>query len=126
MKTTINFAALAGSLLLALAAGCSKSGPQPQQALDPAKVPAVINQAFQAAPDDSKQQAATFVSAFQGQDTPKAFEQLRKLSQQSNLSVDQRAAVSRAMQTTFQQLQAAAQNGDAAAKAAVHQYLSTR
>jgi hypothetical protein len=126
MKTTTNFGALAGSLLLVLAAGCSKSGPQSQQALDPAKVPTVINQAFQAAPDDSKQQAAAFVTTFQGQDAPKAFEQLRKLSQQSNLSADQRTAVAQAMQTTFRQLQAAAQNGDAAAKAAVHQYLSTR
>jgi hypothetical protein len=125
MKTTINFSALAGSLLLALVVGCSKSSSQPR-ALEPAKVPTVVNQAFQTAPEDTKQQASSFVSAFQGQDTPKAFEQLKKLSQQSNLSADQRATVARAMQTTIQQLQAAAQSGNQAAKATLHQYLSTR
>jgi hypothetical protein len=124
MKTRTNLSALAGSLLLALAAGCSKSATQ--QVLEPAKVPAVMNKAFQSAPDETKQQASTFVSAFQGQDVPKAFELLQKLSQQSNLSAEQRATVARAMQTTMQQLQVAAQSGNEAAKAALHHYLSTR
>jgi hypothetical protein len=124
MKTKFLTSILAALVVVALS-GCSKPAAN-VQALDPATLPATVNQAFEKAPDDTKQQATSYVTAFQGQDAPAAFTQLRQLSAQKNLSVEQRAVLAKAMRTTFQQLQASAQNGDAAAKAAMHQYLSSR
>jgi hypothetical protein len=125
-NTTFIFQFAMVCFAIALLSGCSHQAATQQQALDAAKIPDTVNQAFAKATDDTKQQATSYVQAFQGQDAPAAFEQLKKLSTENNLSTEQRSVVARAMQTTFQQLQVAAQNGDARAKATMHQYLSSR
>lgn len=125
MKTKILAIPVLAALLTVALTGCSKSATE-AKALDPAVLPATVNHAFEKAPEDTKQQAASYVSAFQGQDATSAFNQLRRLGTQQNLSAEQRAVIAQAMRTTFQQLQAAAQSGNTAAQAAMHQYLSSR
>ena len=113
-------------LIAALAAltGCSKS---PAKAgLDPAKVPAAVATAFAKAPEGTREQANECLTAYQSQDPATAFIQLRKLGAKPDLTSEQRAVVSKAMQAAFNQMQAAAQNGNAAARTTMHQYLTTR
>lgn len=115
-----------GLVLVAALAGCSKSGGGGSSALDPAKVPVAVSQAFATSPEETKQAASNCVSALQNQDTSAAFVQLEQMNQQRDLTPQQRAVVAKAMQTTFKQLQTAAAQGDAKAQAVMHQYLSTR
>ena len=115
-------------LVLSLAiifSGCSKSNSSSPM-LEPAKIPSTVSQAFQSAPEETKQAVATFVETFQGQDAAGSFNQLRRLSAQENLSAQQREAVAKAMQVTFTKLQESAQKGNTAAQSAMHDYLSTR
>ena len=127
MKTEIPTTFLLAALLSTTAlVGCAKHAAVTPPPLDPAVVSATVNHAFETAPDDTKQQATSYVSALQGQDAPTAFNQLQQLRAQKNLNPEQRAAVAQAMRTTFQQLQASAQNGNTAAQAAMHKYLSSR
>ncbi len=107
-------------------AGCSKSGANEQMGLDAAKIPDTVNQVFSNAPASTKQAAASYLSAFQSQDTASAFSQLRQMSQDPNLTPEQRQVVAKAMQTTFLKMQAAAQSGDANAQTTMQKYLSTR
>jgi hypothetical protein len=125
MNSKHRFALVFAAGIAAAMAGCSRHAAAPQT-LAADKIPAVVNQAFDQAPDETKEQATSYVTALQGQDAPTAFAQLKKLSTENNLNPQQRRVIAQAMQTTFKQLQDAAQNGNAAAKAAMHQYLSTR
>jgi len=115
------------ALALAVITGaCSKSGSKSMEVLDPAKAQAEVSNAFAKSTGDNSQAAVSCVAALQAQDTPAAFAQLRKISSQGDLTPEQRVAVSKAMQSTLVQLQSAAQNGNAAAQAAVRQYISSR
>ena len=116
--------ALSLILFVGFLTGCSKT--RSQTALDPAKIPETINKTFANAPDATKETASNYVSAFQSQDTSGAFMQLEQMNQDPNLTPQQRQVVAKAMQTTFVKLQAAAQNGDTAAQATMHSYLSAR
>ena len=113
------------ALLLASGTGCSKSGAN-QAILDPSKVPETVNNAFSNAPGETKEAAASCVASFQSQHTAAAFSKLRQMSDRHDLTPQQRQAVAKALQTTFLQMQTAAQNGDTAAQATMHNYLSTR
>jgi hypothetical protein len=110
----------------ALLAGCSKSGVGASGALDPAKVPGAVNRAFAKAPEETKLAASNCVAALQNQDTSVAFLQLQQMNQQPDLTPQQHFVVAKAMQTTFKQLQTAADHGDTQAQTVMHQYLSTR
>jgi hypothetical protein len=107
-------------------AGCSKSGNSTLVALEPSKIPDTMNQAFGKAAPETQQAMATYLADFQAGNTPAAFSELRKMSHQEDLTLEQHVAVAKAFHTTLNQLQTAAKNGDAAAQAAVHQYLSSR
>ena len=124
MKTaTIRFQALSVATALLATAGCKKSGPA---ALAPEKIPAAVNQVFNQATGETKEMATAVATDCQGQDSVKAFSELQALSHQPNLTPEQRATTARAMVTVFTKLRADSENGDAAAQAAVNQYLSTR
>jgi hypothetical protein len=127
MKCLLNqFIFVASVLSVVGLAGCSKSGANGQFGLDSAKIPAAMSQVFSNAPDSTKQEAASYVSALQSQDTDTAFSQLRQMINQPNLSPEQRQVIAKAMPATFLKLQAAAQNGNASAQAVMNNYLSTR
>ena len=126
MKTKLIKMSLACAMALIALTGCSKFGSNPPQALDSSKIPATVSKAFAKSPEETRQAAASYVSAFEGQDVPAAFLQLRKVSAQNDLTPEQRTVVARAMQTTFKQLQTAAQKGNAAAQSVMHQYVSSR
>ena len=112
---------LAASLLIG--SGCSK---HTTQALTPEKVPAAIDQAFVKATGEPKAIAQEVAAACQSQDTPTAFTDLEKLSQRTDLTPEQRTATVRAMATLFGKLRTDSENGNPAAQAVVHQYVSTR
>ena len=127
LQTTTTTILFSSALIsAAILAGCSKSGFGASSALDPAKVPKEVSQAFAKSPEEAQQAASNCVAALQDQDTTAAFAQLQKLKAQNDLTPQQRAIVVKAMQTTFKQLQTAADHGDAKAETAIHQYVSTR
>ena len=110
-------------LALFFLAGCGQRSPE---VLTTDKIPGVMNQAFGQATGETKDMAAQVVTACQKQDTVSAFAGLQALAHKPELTMEERAAASRAMVSTLQQLQTASAKGDAAAKAAVQHYLSTR
>lgn len=126
MKHPLNSLVIGASLLMFGLAGCSKFGGHGPEGLDPAKIPAAVNQAFASASDEAKSAATNYIAVLRTDDPAAAFAVLRRLRAQKGLTPEQREVVARASQTTFKQLQAAAQNGNASAQAAVRQYLSTR
>jgi len=83
-------------------------------------------EAFKQSTGDTKAMASASAAACQAQDAVAAFNDLQKLSQSSDLTAEQRAVTARAMAATFQKLRAASDNGDPAAQAALHNYISTR
>jgi hypothetical protein len=109
-----------------VAAGCSRSNSGAPAVIEPAKVPATVNNAFNQASGQTRQIEASYVSAFQKQDPVAAFVQLQKLNAQHDLNSQQRTVVERAWVTTMQQLRAAADNGNQSAQTLLHQYISTR
>ena len=94
--------------------------------MEPAKIAETVTQAFAQSPDETRQAATQIAEAVQSQNSAAAFNELRRLNDQSHLTPAQRETVTKAMQATFKQMQAAAQTGDHAAQAAMHSYLSTR
>jgi len=106
-------------------AGCSKA-PVPPPAMEPAKVAETVTQAFAKSSDEARQAATQIAEAVKSQDSPVAFNELRRLNDQNYLTPEQHAVLAKAMQATFKQMQAAAQTGDHAAQAAMHSYLRTR
>jgi hypothetical protein len=106
-----------------IAAGCSK---HTTQALAPEKVPAAMDQAFVKAVGEPKEIAQEVTTACQNQDAATAFVDLQKLSQRTDLTPEQRATTAHAMATLFGKLRADSENGNPAAQAVVHQYVSTR
>lgn len=127
MKNKILFTTFLLPVLIGLAtmAGCSKTNVGPV-GINPAKVPGVVTAAFNKSSENAKQDAQDYVAAFQSQDAAVAFAKVRALSTRPDLTPEQRTVVAGAMQTTFQRLENAAQNGNSAAKGAMHQYFTTR
>jgi uncharacterized lipoprotein YajG len=111
------------SISLPLLTGCSKTS---STALSSEKIPAAMNEAFKQSSDDTKAMVSECVTACQSQNVTTAFTGLQRLSQSKDLTPEQRAVTARAMAATFQKLRAASDNGDAAAQAVLHQYISTR
>jgi hypothetical protein len=109
----------------ALLAGCSKSGTSPAD-MEPAKVSMAVSRAFEKSAGETKQAAEICVNSLEKQDAPTAFQELQKMNQKSDLTPEQRAVVTKAMQATFKQLQSAAEQGNASAQAVMNNYLSTR
>jgi hypothetical protein len=116
---------LSFSLMISLPilAGCSKTS---STALAPGKIPTAMNEAFKQSSGDAKAMACECVTACQSQDATTAFVDLQKLSRSQDLTPEQRAVTVRAMAATFQRLRAASENGDPAAQAVLHQYITTR
>jgi len=114
------------SLLISLPvlAGCSK--PSSSAALAEDKIPTAMNEAFKQSSGDTKAMVSECVTACQSQSATTAFAGLQRLSQSKDLTPEQRAVTARAMATTIQKLRAASENGDPAAQALLHQYISTR
>ena len=108
---------------LSIFPGCSKSDSKP---LSEDKIPSAMSEAFKQSTGDTKAMASDCAAACQAQDTATAFKDLHKLSQSSDLTAEQRAVTARAMAATFQKLRAASENGDPAAQALIHEYISTR
>lgn len=106
-------------------AGCSKT-PTPPPTADLSQAPATFNNTFNHADEPTRQLAAGVAQSFAGQDAAMAFNQMRQLSGQANLTPEQRALLAKTMQTTFQKLQDSARNGDQNAQQTVRSYLSTR
>jgi thiamine pyrophosphate-dependent acetolactate synthase large subunit-like protein len=124
MKKTIIRALLypmAASFLIAT--GCSKHG---AQALAPEKIPAAMDKAFVKASSEPREIAQNVAAACLCQDSATAFADLEKLSQRTDLTPEQRATTAHAMATLFGKLRADSDNGNPAAQAVVHQYVSTR
>jgi len=127
MNSKLILLVFGGGLVLAGGgAGCSKSAKGSSGGLEPSKIPAAVTQAFAQSPEETKQAAASYVAAYQGQDAASAVAQLRKARTQANLTLRQREVLAKAMVTTMQQLRVAADSGDAAAKAAWHDYMTSR
>lgn len=108
---------------LPMITGCSKTG---STALAVEKIPTAMNEAFKQSSSDTKAMASECVAACQSQNVTSAFTELQRLSQNKYLTPEQRAVTARAMAATFQKLRAASDNGDPAAQAALHLYISTR
>ena len=122
-KIHINLAIVSLLFSLPILAGCTKAG---ATGLSSDNVPKVIDHAFNQSSGDTKAMVSECVSAYQARDVATAFSDLQKLSQHPDLSPEQRAVTARAMAATFPILRSASDNGDAAAQAVLHQYLSTR
>lgn len=105
--------------------GCSKASARVTP-LNPSELPATMHKAFVQSSKQTKELAATYVSAFQGQDPARAFLELQKLRNQQNLNPQQQSVLARAMMTTFKQLRTAADSGNQAAQSVMNHYLSSR
>jgi hypothetical protein len=125
MKRIAKLTALALPMgMILLGAGCHKSSEQ--AALDASQVPGAVSQAFAQTTGDTKQNADSAMAALQAKDSPGAFVQLCQISDNPNLTSEQRAVIAQAKQAVFKQVAADAQNGNASAQAVVHRYMSTR
>jgi hypothetical protein len=122
-KTSLPAALFPLAIYLLISAGCSKHG---AQALAPEKVSAAMDKAFVKASGEPQEMAQEISTACQSNDTVTAFADLEKLSHRTDLTPEQRSATAHAMATLFGKLRADSDNGDQAAQAAVHQYISTR
>jgi ribosomal protein L22 len=121
-KVSVSMLALA---LLGLG-GCNRNTSSMPAPLPVEQIPAAMQQAFTKAQPEAQSAANDVVSSVQSQDLTKAFEQLRDLSVRPDLTPEQKAVAARAMVTTVQQLQAAADRGDQKASEFMHKYISTR
>jgi len=108
---------------LPILAGCSKTS---STALAPETIPTAMNEAFKQSSGDAKAMACECAAACQSPNVTTAFVDLQKLSRSQDLTAEQRAVTVRAMAATFQRLRAASENGDPAAQAVLHQYITTR
>ena len=119
----LKFQILACLLIALVLTACSKPS---AEVMAPDQVPGAINQAFGKTAGETKDMAADVVSACQKQDPVAAFTNLQALSQKKDLTPEQRSVAAHAMVAELKQMQTASANGDAAAQAALHQYMSNR
>jgi hypothetical protein len=115
---------LASALLLAT--GCSKGGKNASATVTPEQVPRTVEQAFQDAPTDVKQQAAQAVSSLQSQNDVAAFVQFDSLSKRSELTAEQRQAAFASWMAANERLQQAAANGNKTARDLLDTYRASK
>ena len=109
-------------------AGCSRGdAPTAAAAAVPVEqVPATIEQAFAAAPPETKETAREVTAAVTGGDTVRAFEELQHLTSQPSLTPAQRDAAARSMVALHERLRTSAEKGDKKAEEALEQYRATK
>jgi hypothetical protein len=117
---------LLAAYFLVFSSGCSKRDAKLQPSLNETNIPSAVNQSFANAPGDTKAAMDGYVSALENHDTVTAFAKICQMSEQRNLTPEQRQVVAKSLVTTLLKMRAEAQNGDQAAQLALHQYLSTR
>jgi hypothetical protein len=116
--------AFVACVALVFASACSKK--TSTSVLQPAEVPAALDQAFAKAAGEAQQAATESATAVQNNDPATAFETLQKLSSRPDLTPEQRATTARAMAASFKQLRSAAEGGNTRAQAVMQHYQATR
>lgn len=104
--------------------GCKKEA-APPPATPEAAAPAIEN-AFQNAAADVKQHAADAANALKSQDDIGAYVRLKSLSERPGLTPEQRRAAYESWMLATMRLQAAATNGNSAAKDLLEQQRATK
>jgi len=113
------------ALVVAMTTGCKKQ-PVAVVPLPVEQVPTTMEQAFQQAAPEVRQEATAAVAALQNQDEPKAFYELQELADRPELTPEQREAAMRAWAAVYARLRAAAEKGDKKAEDAVEHYRATK
>jgi hypothetical protein len=119
-RPCVKYTVIAVPLLLTLSCGLhhvSVRDPLPADQLT-----AVLQQSFQSADASTAETVRKIVEETQRHDVAAAFQDVKLLSAQPNLTQDQRITAIRAANTIGQQLQEAAQKGDQQASDAMHNY----
>ena len=112
-----------GVALLSIA-GCKK-----QTVLTPLpveQIPATMETAFKQANTEAKAMSDEIIAAWQKQDAERAILQAQTLCAKTELTPEQRAAATRAWMSMQQQMQAAADKGDAYASEALRRIRATK
>jgi len=101
-------------ILLPFAPGCGGGGRPPKE-LSPAEIPAAVETAFQGAAPEISAMTSNLVTAVEAGEDSQAYLLLQTLLNRTDLTVEQRDVVSRAMMSIGARLNEAAESGDAAA-----------
>ena len=111
--------------VLLLAAGCHRATP-PAPALTIEQVPQAIEQAFQLAAPEARENAGHIATVLRSNQDTEAFAELQTLSARPELSPEQRLAAGRSMTTLLERLRTAAAKGDKKAEDALDNYRATK
>jgi len=120
MKKSVTLRAIWIGLCLVAASGCHKQSAAPQT-IEAARVPEVIQDAFQNANPELKAEVETIETAAKNQD-PAAITNLMLLMHRPDLTPQQRSAASRCLPSLLISAQQAAAQGDERAAEAVKAY----
>jgi hypothetical protein len=118
----IAFAALA----LLCGAGCHRPEAKPLATLPVEQLDPVLQQVFANADPEIRTQASQYVKAMQDHDWSGAMAKLKELRSHQELTQEQRATLARVHQTTVQQLNASADQGDDSAAAVMSAYKASK
>jgi hypothetical protein len=110
---------------IALAMGCDRGTKEPAE-MSVQQLKETIDARFRSSSSKVKGAEASLSSALQKGDMALAFSEARALSENSELSPEERAAAAQAVVATFKELKKAADSGDKQAEDVVHAYISTR
>jgi predicted small lipoprotein YifL len=109
-------------LPLFLFASCGPRGPKVSDPLAPDRVVSALQQAFQSADASTHGDVNRVIDEIQQKQLAAAFADVKTLGSQPNITEPQRIAAIRAGITLGQELQDAAQQGDAQAAQVIHSY----
>ena len=118
-------AGILGGCVLLLASGCDRTAP-PAAALAIEQVPQAIEQAFQQAAPEDRENASHIISVLRSNQDAEAFVELQTLSARPELSPEQRVAAGRSMTALLERLRTAAAKGDKKAEDALENYAASK
>jgi hypothetical protein len=107
-------------------AGCHRSEAKPLATLPVEQLDPVLQQVFANADPEIRTQASQYVKAMQDHDWSGAMAKLKELRSHQELTQEQRATLARVHQTTVQQLNASADQGDDSAAAVMSAYKASK
>jgi hypothetical protein len=114
------------SLAVLCGAGCHRSEDKPLATLAVEQLDPVLQQTFATADPEIRTQAREYTKAMQDHDWAGALAKLKELRSHPELTTEQRTTLARVHQTTVQQLNASAEQGDDSAAAVISAYKASK
>ena len=124
-RASIKFIVFA-ALAVFCCAGCHRSEDKPLATLPVEQLDPVLQQLFANADPEIRTQASQYVKAMQDHDWPGALAKLKEIRSHPELTKEQRTTLARVHQTTVQQLNASADQGDESAAAVISAYKASK